>query len=147
MLKKLYKYDLKNLSKILLPFSITLVGAGVICCLLFLLAGLVPESLKGLIMLPCILLIFGIFIGGIAGTLYPYLYYYQSFFTDKAYLTFVFPANIKTQLNAKILSGVTYALVTTLAMIFSIFLAFFGLFFVSGNLSSLKDIFVSLQEL
>lgn len=140
MLKKLYKYDLKNLSKVLLPFCFSLLGAGLLCCALFFLAAFVPEPLMTLLMLPYIFLIFGIFIGGAVGSLYPYLYYYRSFFTDTAYLTFAFPATVKTQLHSKLLSGITYTVLTTLATVVSVFFAMFGIIFAVADGTGIAEL-------
>ncbi len=129
MLKKLYIYDSKNLFKILLPFVFSLLGAGILCCGLFLLASLAPEGFSVLLVIPCVFLLFAIFIGGAVGMLYPYLYYFRSFYTDMAYFTFSFPASAKTQFHSKILSGATYMYAIALSTILSVAFALAGLFF------------------
>lgn len=137
MLKKLYKYDLKNLSKVLIPLCLSMLGAGVISLGILLLASVIPDGdvLMGLAILPIILLIFGTIVAGTAGSLYNLVYFYRSFFTDQGYLTFSFPASPKTQLNAKILSGVTYSVLCTLSMVISLVLAFLGFFNFFGGFS------------
>ena len=129
MLKKLYLYDSKNLFKALFPIVLSIFGAGVVCFGLFFFATLAPEDLSILAILPCIFLLFLIMIGGALGMLYPYFYYFRSFYTDTAYFTFSFPASAKTQFHSKILSGATYMYVVGLSMVASLIIAFLGAFF------------------
>ena len=111
MLKKLFRYDMKALTRTLLPLSLATLGCGILLLLSQLAMRFAPETGLFSVLMP---LLFGmlIFFGSVASLLLPVVgeffilhRYYKNFFTDEGYLTFVLPATMDEQLASKILSG------------------------------------------
>ena len=123
MLKKLFAYDMKNLSKLLVGTCVTLIGSGALACLLFYVSMLLPDKFTFIPMLPYAILMLCILTGGPLMTLYIFIYYYRSFYTDTGYLTFVFPATMKEHLNAKLLSGILFSLAIALSTVIGALIA------------------------
>ena len=118
---------MRQYAKMLLGACLSLVGAGVVACLLSLLSSILPQNLAFIPMIPYFFLLMGIFFGATLISLYIFLHYYRSFFTDTGYLTFVFPATPKEQLDAKILSGITFTVAIAISAILGFLIALFPL--------------------
>ncbi len=116
---------MRQYAKMLLGACLSLVGAGVVACLLSLLSSILPQNLAFIPMIPYVFLLMGIVFGAALISLYIFLHYYRSFFTDTGYLTFVFPATPKEQLDAKILSGITFTVAIAISAILGFLIAVF----------------------
>ena len=131
MLKKLFRYDMKALSRTLLPLSLATLACGVLLLLSQLAMRFTPETGILSILMP---LLFGmlIFFGSVAAILLPVVgeffilhRYYKNLFTDEGYLTFVLPATMDEQLASKILSGFLWSFLSSITTVAALLIGFF----------------------
>lgn len=129
MLKKLYLYDMRALSRFLFPILLVFPVTGIVMLSLsFLIRMLSRDSLLILvgslemIYLFCFL---GMALALVAVTFFILFRYYKNFFSDEGYLTFTIPTSAETLLSAKILSGASWMALAGLACGLSLFVATF----------------------
>ncbi len=126
MLKKLYLYDLLSLRRTVLPFLICSPLLALFAFGIAELNAILPmESTVLLVSLWLLyfLCLLGIFLLYAAVFFFVVFRYYKNLFTDEGYLTLVLPASIRTQVTAKILSGVTVTALASLILSASYFLS------------------------
>ncbi len=123
MLKKLFHYDFKALSRMLLPLTAATVGCGVILCASVLILNVTPDEGILSVLLPILfgsLTVFSalaIFLLPAAGEFFILHRYYKNFFTDEGYLTFTLPATAEEHLHSKLLSGLLWSFLSSVAAI------------------------------
>ncbi|MBP3437416.1 MAG: hypothetical protein J6K61_05890 [Clostridia bacterium] len=126
MLKKLYLYDLRALWRILTPFLALAPVVGLIAFGIMELITVLEMrnlALNGTLLLLYFLCVVAIMLVSVAVMFFVVQRYYKNFFTDEGYLTLVLPATIEAQVTAKILSGVTWSLLSTVSLSVSLFFA------------------------
>lgn len=123
MLKKLFRYDFKALSRMLLPLTAATVGCGVILCVSILILSGAPEEGIFSVLLPILFGSLTVF-SAIAAVVLPVVgeffilhRYYKNFFTDEGYLTFTLPATVEEHLHSKLLSGLLWSFLSSVAAI------------------------------
>ena len=123
MMKKLFRYDVKALKRVLLPFILAGLGCGALLFLCFAALRFPPANevlatlsatIFGMLM---VFLIIACICLPVAAMFFILHRYYKNFFTDEGYLTFVLPATMEEHVHAKILSGAFFSLLSTLAAI------------------------------
>ena len=123
MLKKLFRYDFKAMSRTLLPMTLATLGCGVLMMLSVIVLSFVPEKGVFSVLLP---ILFGartffsvvaIVLFPVVGTFFILHRYYKNFFTDEGYLTFALPATMEEHLHSKILSGSLWSVISTAACV------------------------------
>ncbi len=127
MLKKLFVYDMKTLSKSQVPFILGILGAGVLGLLCTLSTYLIPDDLSFLTVFPMLisyLLLMAVSVGASVASIFILIHYYKKFFSDEGYLTFMFPVSVETQFLSKLLSGTIFSVLGVLATLFSFLLIF-----------------------
>ncbi len=132
MLGKLFKYDMKALSRVLLPLHVGVVGLGLLACV----CGFAGYSLNeaaadsGVTMAGALLALvvmfdmLGIFAATIATIAVIIHRYYKNLFTDEGYLTLTLPATANQIVLSKVLSGLLCLLVDMLVVFASATIAF-----------------------
>lgn len=128
MLRKLLKYDMKSLSRLLLPLSLvviltSLAGAAAIRIL----SNLEPDGNAVVILqlflgLVCISSIFILMAYIVFAQIFIFARYYTHLFTDEGYLTFTLPVKTTSILNAKVLAGFIWQFVSIIVMMLCVFI-------------------------
>ncbi len=127
MLKKLFVYDMKTLSRSQVPFILGILGAGALGLLCMLATFLIPEDLSFLTVFPMLisyLLMMAVSVAASVASIFILIHYYKKFFSDEGYLTFMFPVSVETQFLSKLLSGTIFSVLGVLASLFSFLLIF-----------------------
>lgn len=144
MLKKLLRYDFRDLLRLMLPATIA-----VLCCgalgggaLRFLTAAndrvFFLNTVAVAVVVVCSI---GMIVYACLPTIWVVCRYYQSLFTDEGFLTFTLPAPVSSILTSKIISGFTVILAGGLISYLS-----FSLYFLVG-LGNYDELFVALHDL
>lgn len=131
MLKKLFKYETKSLSRLLCPILAAALGFGLLDMVLAFLqkasskneAGAGAAIVSTLSMMAYSLGIFALVLVSIVILFFIVQRFYKSFFGDEGYLTFVLPVDMKTHLLAKIFSGMMWISIYAVVLIISLFVA------------------------
>ena len=150
MLKKLFHYDFKAMSRTLFPFTLATLGCGVVLFLSIIVLSFAPEDGALSVLLPILfgtLTVFsglGIFLVPVASEFFILHRYYKNFFTDEGYLTFALPATMEEHLHSKILSGMLWTLLSCLAAVAALFI---GAFLPSELLSSGNGMLLSVLSM
>lgn len=131
MLKKLFRYDFKALSRMLLPLTAATVGCGVILCVSILILSGAPEEGLFSVLLPILFGSLTVF-SAIAAVVLPVVgeffilhRYYKNFFTDEGYLTFTLPATVEEHLHSKLLSGLLWTFIASAATVLALFIGIY----------------------
>lgn len=125
MLKKLFRYDAKQLFVHWRPFaiiSLLLTVAGSFAAP-YAMAENVPSSpLAVLLGILFVLGIVGIVLFAFYSSFFSYYYFYKNFFTGEGYLMFTLPVKLSSLINAKLLSAIAAAVVSLLMLLLEVFL-------------------------
>ncbi len=131
MLKKLFRYDFSAIGRYMVPTSIAVIGTSVVG-MIFMRVMMQYRDLNPILMM---LSVFTVIVSVLAIAAYMLLSviwivrrYYTNFFSDEGYLTFTLPVRVSALLNAKVLSGIVWSLISALIT----FLCF-GMVFVIGT--------------
>ena len=144
MLRKLLKYDLRELFRKSLPLLISMGAVSVVCCALlyFTMSFGETESLFGALGATITFFGIGILAITVLGVIIEFtavMRYYKSLFTDEGYLNMVIPVKTSTLLFAKTLSVVIFGIVGALAWLVSLFISV-GLPTILYDITYLDDI-------
>lgn len=125
MLKKLFLYDMRASSRLLLPLSCVAPALGLFAVLLNLLSNVARDILLVYVTLNMlyVLCFLGIAVIALICSFFIVHRYYKNFFTDEGYLTLVLPASMEEQVGAKILSGSLWSLISSAFVSLGVFLA------------------------
>lgn len=133
MLKKLLKYDMREIKRRSLPFYLASGAASLLCCGLLFFARSFQGENGGFAMYSVMSLyaigIFSIFAIFVVNSFFAIMRYYKSFFSDEGYLNMVIPADTGKLLLAKTISGYIWVLVS-----FAVMLLSFGIAAIVPNL-------------
>lgn len=127
MLKRLLKYEYKNLSRMLWPIllgmlGLSVLGFGIVEIIILTLDDLfITLFMLGTF---CGFLVIAILLAPVVAIFIIVMRFYKNMFTDEGYLSFVLPVSIHTQLTAKLISGSLWTLIYTVASMLA-----FGIFF------------------
>lgn len=128
MLGKVLKYDIKSLSKNLIPLYVVLLGLALVIRLLSFFEKLsIINIVLGLMIVVFIFaLTFSFFLTGVFNV----KYYLDNLYKDEAYLTHTLPVKKGTLLLSKVLVSIITVILTFICVIVSIIIAFYqkGLF-------------------
>lgn len=140
MLKKLFRYDFKAMSRTLLPTTLATLGCGVVMLLSILVLNHTPEKGVFSVLLPILFgtltffSVLAIFLLPVVGVFFILHRYYKNFFTDEGYLTFTLPATMEEHLHSKLLSGLLWSLLSSLASVAALVLGvYIPTLFLSGE--------------
>lgn len=135
MLKKLLKFELRSLSRTVIPLLLAVLGMSVLSSLLMS-VNLRFLDKNGSVTLSIFSVIIGImmvftFLAIIASSFIILLLilqrFYKNFFTDEGYLTFTLPVTTAEHLTVKVMSGFIWIIISTLSISVSLFIfALFG---------------------
>lgn len=129
MLKKLIKYDMKSLSRILLPVQLGVIAAAVLggafLALTILVFGNSPEGVWPVITGFLMGLYFFLFALALAGAavvtiVFIAMRFYKSLMGDEGYLTFTLPTTAGKILFSKVVTGVIWIVLSTIAVCIAI---------------------------
>lgn len=153
MLKKLFRYDFKEIGKNLWLFTAVVVALAVLGCVSSeILWNInwqdhdIPTMLKVAVILSLGMIILVGFVAVIAYTVLSVIFitrrYYTNLFTDEGYLTFTLPAKISTIFNAKVLAGVLWSVIVSVVVI----LCFAALYIFSSSPDGISGISQSIKD-
>ncbi len=128
MLRKLLKYDLRELRRTTLPMFISSLIIGAVCCALLFFTYSYTNADGLFSAFTFAISFYGIGIVAIGAMFVVSIFvsisrYYRSLFTDEGYLNMVIPVKTSTLLNSKILAVAIWGLVTVIVSGASIILA------------------------
>ncbi|MBP3307915.1 MAG: hypothetical protein IJY01_02555 [Clostridia bacterium] len=144
MLRKLLKYDLRELLRQTLPLIISMGAVSVVCCALlyFTMSFGEAENFFGALATTIGFFAIGIIAIAVMGVIIEFIAvirYFKSLFTDEGYLNMVIPVKTSTLLFAKTLAVVIFAIVGGLALVVSLFISV-GLPTILYDITYLDDI-------
>ncbi len=156
MLRKLLKYDIKELLRQTLPLIISMCAVSIVCCVLLYFSMSFGEAeglfaAFGATMSFFGIGIFALMVLAVAIEFISIIRYYRSLFTDEGYLNMVIPVKTSTLLFAKTLSVVIFNLIGALTLVISLFIGV-GLpiiLYDIGYINDVKDViglFVDVDE-
>lgn len=130
MLGKMYAYDIKALSRTLIPIHLGLLLVGFVCAVAgisgylsneydYLIDAVAPESsqlVMGLAALMCGLCILLMLSAVVATFVIVLVRFYKNLFTDEGYLTLTLPLTAWQQVMSKVLAGMTWMLIDALVV-------------------------------
>lgn len=129
MLGKLLKYDMKSMSKSLLPLYLITLGMAIICRLVLLLSNQISifKGVSALVVFFFCILLIGVF-------LYTFVLgikrFYNNLMKDEGYLTHTLPVPKYLHLNSKIIASLIFLVFSTIIVILAFCISFyyFGMF-------------------
>lgn len=128
MLGKVLKYDLKSLSRYLIPLYVVLLGLGIMIRLLGFFENVSIISIICALMIAALLMlsVFSFVLTGI----FSVKYYWENLFKDEGYLIHTLPVKKGTLLLSKVLASLITFILTALILVVSLIIAFYqkGLF-------------------
>ena len=140
MLKKLLKYDLKSIYKILIVFySLSLFFAVLTRIFLSIENSFIMNVIGKICTGVTISMIFNIIINNMLRLL---VRFKNNFFTDEAYLTHTLPVSIKTLYLSKALASVIILFSSSLIICISLFIAFYS----KENITFIKNLLLPLAK-
>ena len=131
MLKKLLKYDMKSMGRLLFPLSVAVVLTSIIGTISFRIMGSITMDetadnalwiLKSTLMIVFVSTIFALIAYAIFSEIMIMYRYYTHLFTDEGYLTFTLPVKTSSILNAKILNAFIWSVFTVIIVVACIFI-------------------------
>ena len=151
MLKKLFRYDFKAISRTLLPLTLATLACGGVMLLSITVLNYTPDKGVFSVLLPILFgtltffSVLAIFLLPVVGVFFILHRYYKNFFTDEGYLTFTLPATMEEHLHSKLLSGLLWSLLSSLSTVAAFVLgAYVPTLFLSDGGSGILSIFAML---
>lgn len=141
MLKKLLKYDLKNIFKLLIIFYIlALFFAALTRIFSSIENSFIIDAIGKICVGATILMLFSILINNLMRV---WIYFKNNLYGDESYLTHTLPVEKKTLYSSKILT----AIITLLTSILIIGIVLFIIFYSKENIKMLKDILLPVANI
>lgn len=142
MLGKLFKHELKDTGKVLLPLNLALIGITIIGMIMIRLNVFDTNSMAvGILLIAsAFVYVFGILALFIITYVYLMVRFYRSMYSSEGYLTHTLPVSTLSILNTKIFVSAFWAFITMILTVSSILLLAVSVILSLGEPVSLSDV-------